>query len=74
MKSILNRDSYEAIESLVQQLKIKNEQSSLSKEQVAEKSTEFKNIGNALYADKKYEEAIDNYTKAIEVDPANVPS
>ena len=38
-----------------------------------QKAEEIKNIGNKLYSDKKYQEALDEYMKALTFDQDNVP-
>ena len=50
-------------------MKNKSKESKISKEDSEKKSLEFKNKGNEFYGNKKYEEAIEQYTYAIEVDP-----
>ena len=34
-----------------------------------EKANEFKNLGNEAFKNKKYEESIEYFTKAIEINP-----
>jgi ankyrin repeat protein len=62
--------NYEQIEE-----RIREEQKRKESEQPdKERAEEIKNIGNKFYAEKRYEEALQEYLKAIQHDPENVPS
>ena len=53
--------------SLIEQPKQKNDVSAEAKT----KAESFKTEGNKLFAEKKYQQAIDLYSKSIELDPKN---